>query len=161
MKPEDIHVNIGEIKVARPNVRLRAILGSCVGIGLLYRSQNLYGLAHCLLPETNKKTFEISGRYVNRAIPSMLRLMKVDASEYKNIRAILFGGGYMTDPKEAIRSKNMLIGAKNVEMAKLVLHKLNIEIEKIDTGGNHGRTISLSCIDGSYEVSKIPNKVAA
>ncbi|MGA7816957.1 hypothetical protein [Caballeronia sp.] len=44
-------VRIGEVKTAGRDVILRATLGSCVGIGVLWRSRGLYALAHCLLPD--------------------------------------------------------------------------------------------------------------
>ncbi len=49
--PENINVHIGEIKIGKGNQVLHTLLGSCIGIGLLWPSQRLYGLAHCLLPK--------------------------------------------------------------------------------------------------------------
>ncbi|MEJ0004348.1 MAG: chemotaxis protein CheD [Pararobbsia sp.] len=52
-RPADVEVvvRIGEAKAASHGV-LKATLGSCVGIGLLWRARQRCALAHCLLPES-------------------------------------------------------------------------------------------------------------
>ena len=47
----EIQVHMCALAIGQGNDVLRATLGSCVGIGLLWRERAIYGLAHCLLPD--------------------------------------------------------------------------------------------------------------
>ncbi|PWS15383.1 chemotaxis protein CheD, partial [Klebsiella pneumoniae] len=49
---EKIHVQIGQVKTGRAGQALNAILGSCIGLGLLDPARGVYGLAHCLLSKS-------------------------------------------------------------------------------------------------------------
>ncbi|MBX3041147.1 MAG: chemotaxis protein CheD, partial [Bdellovibrionaceae bacterium] len=93
-----LDVHIGEVKVARNGETLKAILGSCVGIGLIWRRRGLCGLAHCLLPKSPVPTFVIGARFVDQAFPSLLALLKAHPEDYPELELILVGGGNMTNP---------------------------------------------------------------
>lgn len=49
-EPIIIRVRIGQLAVERRPVILKATLGSCVGVAMLWHERGVYGLAHCLLP---------------------------------------------------------------------------------------------------------------
>lgn len=149
-----VPVHIGEIKIAKNNETLTALLGSCVGIGILWKSHKIYGLAHCLLPVSPKITFNIGGRFVNQAIPSLLALMKIKQENYAEIEAVVAGGGNMTNPNAT--STCDLVGAQNYEAAITELKKLGIRITVNDVGGQIGRKITIQTHDGSVHVEKIP-----
>lgn len=148
-----INVHIGQIKIARKDETLKAILGSCIGIGLMWRRKNVCGLAHCLLPINPSPSFTIDGRHVSQAVPSMLALMKIRPENYSEIEAIVAGGGNMTNPN---RSTEELVGSLNAKVAISELGKLSIKILNLDIGGNEGRQIIVNSADFSYKVEKIP-----
>ncbi|WP_175772532.1 hypothetical protein [Paraburkholderia phenazinium] len=65
----EIQVHMCAIGIGQGHDVLRATLGSCVGIGLLWRERAIYGLAHCLLPD-----FERGLHYgYQRNVPGRLR----------------------------------------------------------------------------------------
>lgn len=158
MNKTDLVAHIGEVKIGRNDDVLHALLGSCVGIGILWRQKGVYGLSHCLLPKAPKPSFEITGRFVDRAIPSILALMKAKEDDYKELRAVIAGGGNMTKPGED--EDKTLIGNMNVRMAQERFKELGIKIWHEDTGGELGRTITIFCSSGKYEIQKIPRPAA-
>ncbi|MBK7889573.1 MAG: chemotaxis protein CheD [Bdellovibrionales bacterium] len=89
MNQKEINVHIGEVKIAKNGEILKAILGSCVAIGILWEKRGVCGLAHCLLAENPEKTFAIGGRFVDQAIPSLLALMKIRLENFGEIEVIL------------------------------------------------------------------------
>jgi len=149
-----LSVHIGEIKLAKKGEILKAILGSCVGIGFLWRKKNICGLAHCLLPENPEKTFTISGRHVDQAIASMIALMKIGESDIPDIDVIYAGGGNMTNPNESDNTK--LIGGQNLIVAARELKKHGMNIVFTEHGGVQGRKIIIDSLDCTFRVEVIP-----
>lgn len=147
------NIHIGQIKVGRGHDILKATLGSCVGIALLWKEKKICALAHCLLPESKKIGFAISARTVTEAIPSMIALMKIRPEDRKEIKAIVVGGGNMTGDK---KHTNTLIGQINANTAIKLLAENQIKLVYQDTGGEEGRTIVLNCVDFSYTIRTIP-----
>lgn len=153
------HVRIGQVLVARDGETLKSLLGSCVGVALIWKSKRMCGLAHCLLPEAPQKSYEINGRFVSQAIPSLLAMMHIKPENFSEVEAVIAGGGNMTKPEE--RSCDALIGTQNVLMAQKFLKNLGIKIIFEDIGGEEGRRISVNSTTGEFEVQKIPRQMAA
>lgn len=149
-----LNVHIGELYVGKKGQILRAILGSCVGIGFIWEEKNICGLAHCLLPEAPNTSFNISARYVTQAIPSLIALMKIRPTDIPDIKAVVVGGGDMTGNNPENRDK--LVGAINSRTALKLLHERKIKIIHQDFGGTEGRQIIINCDNFSYQVRKIP-----
>lgn len=153
------HVRIGQVLVAREGETLKSLLGSCVGVALIWKNKKMCGLAHCLLPESPQKSYEINGRFVSQAIPSLLALMHIKPENFSEIEAVIAGGGNMTQPEERTNSK--LIGAQNALRAQKFLRDLGIKIIFEDIGGEEGRRMSVNSTTGEFEVQKIPRQIAA
>lgn len=154
MSQKTLNVHIGEIKIARKGEMLKAILGSCVGIAVIWREKKLCGLAHCLLSENPEPTFEIGGRFVDQAIPSMMALMKIKKEDLPQIEVVVVGGGNMT-ARTGIERPD-LIGAVNFRVALRELNKAGLKIVHSDGGGEVGRKIFVDSSTCGYRVEKIP-----
>jgi chemotaxis protein CheD len=154
-----INVHIGEIKIAKNGEVLKTILGSCVGIGFIWKQKNLCGLAHCLLPETPIKTFEIGGRYVNQAVPALMAMMKIHEENISEIEVVIAGGGNMTNASED-KSEN-LVGSQNIKMALSELQKRGFRILQNKTGGHVGRKITIYGASLTYQIESIPRIASA
>jgi chemotaxis protein CheD len=149
-----VHVSIGEVKVGSGEDILMTSLGSCVGIAFFWQRKNLYGLAHCLLPEAPDNAAIISARFVSQAIPSLISLMDIDPRQRREISAVITGGGNMTAPRNS-DPKN-LIGTLNTEAAERYVKGAGIEIVHKDIGGEYGRKLYLYCNTGEYSIKPIP-----
>lgn len=149
-----INVHIGEVKVARRGEVLAAILGSCVGIGFLWREQSLCGLAHCLLPQSPSKTFIMSARYVDQAVVSLLALMKIPEQRRGEILVICAGGGNMSQPN-ATKDED-LIGVQNYQAVLKALELHGLRLHHSDHGGNEGRKVTIHSADYRFVIEKIP-----
>lgn len=152
MKLHNVH--IGEVKTAKNGDSLKAILGSCVGIGLIWKARQLCGLAHCLLPENPAPSHMIGGRYVDQAVPSLLALMKIRQNDLDEVQAVIAGGGNMTNPNSPDSSK--LVGAHNFSTAEREIRKRGIRLIHSECGGDEGRRITLKTSDCSFQIESIP-----
>ncbi len=154
-----VDVHIGEVKVAKKGETLKAILGSCVGIGIIWKKNEICGLAHCLLPESPQPTFAIGGRFVDQAIRSLIALMKIRQEDYKNIEVVIVGGGNMTSP--GCTDSSDLVGANNFRVALAVAEKTGLNVIHADGGGEEGRKIFVNSSDYTFKVEKIPRIIEA
>lgn len=154
MSEKVLNVHIGEVKIAKNGETLKAILGSCVGIGFIWKKKGICGLAHCLLPENPEKSFNISGRYVDQAVASLFAMMKIGEEDVNDIEVIFVGGGNMTNPNSADNSK--LIGGQNLQVAERELKKKSMKIVFSEHGGCQGRKVTIDSSTCSYRVDVIP-----
>ncbi len=152
-------VHIGEVKIAKNGEVLKAILGSCVGIGIIWKEKKICGLAHCLLPESPVRTFEIGGRYVDQAICSLMALMKIKQDDVSMVEIIIVGGGNMTSP--GITDSSKLVGGNNYRVALREAKKHHLYVKYSEGGGEEGRKIFIDSSNYTFRVEKIPRIINA
>ncbi|GHV58847.1 chemotaxis protein CheD [Campylobacterota bacterium] len=129
-------IHVGEIYVAERPMEIATVLGSCVGIALHDRIEKIGALNHYLLPLWNTNGLQ-SPKFGNISIPKMIEQMLAIGCRARNLEAKLFGGANIN--QTAI--ENMMIGKKNIIIAKEILAQHAIPITAEDTGGIHGRRI--------------------
>jgi chemotaxis protein CheD len=154
--PRDVQVRMGRLAIGSGQDVLRAILGSCVGIGLLWRERALYGLAHCLLPEPlhGEGTRDEGGaKYVTQAIPALLAMMEAQHAPRGRIEAVLAGGANMVHLSP--QPRHGPIGEQNVRVAQRLLETCGMRVVHVDVGGECGRQLSIDCAQHQYTVKRI------
>lgn len=158
----EIQVHMCAVRIGSGTEVLRATLGSCVGIGLLWRERAIYGLAHCLLPEAPHRPNapnqpdpldSIGARYVTQAIPSLLLLMQAQRASYGALEAVLAGGANMVSYVR--RPSHAPIGEQNVRTAQRLLDTLGVRVVHADVGGECGRQLLIDCQHHTFVVKKI------
>ena len=145
------HVGMGEIKVGKRGELLCALLGSCVAIAIIWPRERRCGLAHCLLPTAPGLVLRAGGRYVDQAVPTLLKLMGVTEKDKGELQVILTGGASMFGPAR-VTSR---VGSANVAAAYKVLSECSLQLDYDDTGGRRGRQIRIDCADYSFTIRKI------
>ena len=145
------HVGMGQLSVGTQGEQLQALLGSCIGIGFIWKNGPCCGLAHCLLPEAPGTDNALGARYVSQAVPSLLRLMGVRQADYADIDVVLAGGASMFGP----RSGRLQIGRQNAEAAQKYLDQCGLHVSFCALGGRHGRQLLIDCASRSYAVTDV------
>lgn len=152
---EELHARIGQIVIGRQGEVLKTVLGSCVGIALIWKQKGWSALAHCLLPTAlpgQAKSNE--ARYVDETLPLMLKRLGVAADEVIQLQAVVVGGGQMIDSEKPYLK--FVVGTENLKMAKECLQKHGIKVIAFEPGGMQGTKIRLDSQSGEFEVEKIP-----
>jgi len=134
------------------SIKLKTILGSCVGVILSDKKREIHGLAHIMLPEM-KKNDKVVGKYADTAIPLLLKKMELKGSSRKDIKALVLGGASIFTSESDNGFMN--IGANNIKAARRTLKELKIPIVFEDTGGNNGRTIIFECSTGKVIIKTL------
>jgi chemotaxis protein CheD len=146
-----LQVAMGQLKLGIRTEQLQALLGSCVGIGLIWKKRGRCALAHCLLPECPQMADEFGARYVNQAVPSLLRLIGATEADYADIEVIVAGGATMLNSC----SSRLQIGQQNAEAARKHLRKYGLNVTYCRIGGKCGRTMTIDCATCTYSVQEI------
>jgi len=130
-------------------------LGSCVGIALYDDMRKIAGLAHVLMPSSlDVRDRNINAlKYVDTAIPELVKRMELAGALKYNIVAKLAGGAQMFSIAGA--SSQFNIGERNIAMAREALQSLRIKIKVEDVGENYGRTVELFADSGIYRIKAI------
>jgi len=145
------HVGMGQLSVGTHGEQLQALLGSCIGIGFIWKNGPCCGLAHCLLPEAPGADSSQGARYVSQAVPSLLRLMGVRQADYADIDVVLAGGASMFGP----RNGRLQVGRQNAEAAQKYLDQCGLHVSFCALGGRHGRQLLIDCARHSYAVTDV------
>jgi chemotaxis protein CheD len=128
--PETVRVHIGEIACVNQGV-LQAVLGSCVGIALWHKRGQLTGMAHCLLPEAPPEGGGAGARYVDSGVANLLEKLgweREGTEPPRGWRGVIAGGNHVF---EKCGSKQLEVGAMNLETARRVLRDLRIPFEEV------------------------------
>lgn len=138
--PLSVEVVVSSIEFARHPARLMTpALGSCLGITLWDPSLRTGAMAHVMLPAPGDGTPGSSAKYIDFAVPEMVRLM-VEAGSFKHrLVAKIAGGAAMFNRESLVAS----IGLRNVEEAKRQFALAQVRLTAEDVGQAHARTIEL------------------
>ena len=133
-----LRVGIGEGRTGELKDSLRATLGSCVGICLLWSRAKRFALAHILLPDSSAaKTKRLSPcRYADTAVPWLLESLGVGPRKRREVTALIAGGASLFTEDQLTQ-----VGAENVEAARKALRSARIRITGEDVGGEESRQI--------------------
>lgn len=136
-------VRMGELEVGHsPAVLVTYGLGSCLGLALFDAEAGVGGLAHIMLPNSQRAPSGTSspGKFADLAVPELLRRMTNAGADPARIRAKLVGGAHMFG---AVYGPTKLVGPRNLEAVRLLLIGAGIQIEAEEIGGTVGRTVHL------------------
>ena len=129
-------IHVGQIHVDIAPHAISTVLGSCVAVCLYDAALGIGGMNHYLLPFWNGNGLQ-TPKFGNIAIPKLIESMVSRGSTPKTLQAKIFGGASMNIGV----SDAMMIGQKNILVAKEILKEYKISIVAEDVGGQNGRKI--------------------
>lgn len=154
-------VRIGEARYATQGL-LRATLGSCVGIGLIWRERRRCALAHCLLPSgplpgqgpvfDDDRDPRFSARYVDRTLPVLFRLLDIERGAHREIEAVLVGGASLAKLGRGAAGQ---IGRHNIDAAHERLAAAGLRIAFEQVGGDKGWQVTIDATQLSFSAREI------
>ncbi len=136
-------IGVGEIHIATKPTEIITVLGSCIAVCLFDPYNQIAGMNHYLVPLWNGNGLQ-SPKYGNVSIPKMIEKIVEKGSRVQNLQAKVFGGGNINN----ITTPEMLVGKKNILIAKEILKEYGIKILAEDVGGFRGRRIMMQSDTG-------------
>ncbi len=129
-------IHVGQIHVDQTPHAISTVLGSCVAVCLYDSKLGIGGMNHYLLPFWNGNGLQ-TPKFGNISIPKMIEQMMAKGSTSQTLEAKIFGGAMM----HLGASEAMMIGEKNILVAREILKEYRISIVAEDIGGQNGRKI--------------------
>lgn len=142
-------LRMGELAAARDGGVLRTLLGSCIGLALYDERRAVGGLAHIVLAEAPGST-EQPGRYVDTAIPALLREMEALAGASLRPTARMAGGANMFQTKVTDA-----VGKRNIEACERLLDAHGVPLVGRHCGGVKGRRMMLDSTSGVVTIEVV------
>lgn len=136
-------IHVGQIYVDTHPSAISTVLGSCVAVCLYDAKLGIGGMNHYLLPLWNGNGLQ-SPKFGNIAIPKLIEAMVEAGSSVNRMEAKIFGGASMSIGV----SEAMMIGQKNILVAREILQEYRITVAAEDVGGQNGRKIQLDLARG-------------
>ena len=136
-------IHVGQIHIDKAPAAISTVLGSCIAVCIYDTRLGIGGMNHYLLPFWNGHGLQ-SPKFGNISIPKLIEGMQAKGSSIKTMEAKIFGGATMN----ILASENMMIGQKNIIVAKEILKEYNIPIVAEDVGGQNGRKIQFDLEKG-------------
>ena len=144
-------VHTGEVAVTRDAGVFSTVLGSCVSICVWDPSTGAGGINHFLLPDQVSNGIS-SPRFGNVAVRTLLSKLSALDIPATRLQAKVFGGASVLRPGVPQRDA---LGARNVELARVLLELAGIPVVAEDVGGDHGRKLIFRTVDGAAWVRKL------
>lgn len=140
-------IHVGQIHVDMAPTAISTVLGSCVAVCLYDAGLGIGGMNHYLLPFWNGNGLQ-SPKFGNISIPKLIEAMMAKGSTHKSMEAKIFGGASMNIGI----NDSMMIGQKNILVAREILREYRISIVAEDVGGQNGRKIQLNLERGKVQL---------
>jgi len=157
-------IDPGEYHVARGNVMISTLLGSCVAACLWDPVTRIIGMNHFLLAN-NRYALEVpviqteAGRYGIHAMELLINAMLKAGAHKSRLQAKAFGGGNVL--KQQFSGESFFaVGDVNSRFIVEFLANEGINLQSSNLGGEHGRVIHFMGSDFSVYMKRI-EKVSA
>ena len=141
-------VGMGQIAAGRPPERMKAVLGSCIGLILYHPRLKTGVMAHIVLPDSAGRP-GAPGKFADTAIPEMLRLLRELGAPAAGLSARFAGGANMFGSSGPLQ-----IGDANVEAVLQALKSAGVRVVGQDVGGTKGRRVLFDCASGEMTVER-------
>jgi len=152
--PGGIHVQPGELYLARNPAILQTILGSCVSVTFWSERLGVGALCHGVLPRSPPGVSAPEGhRYVDFVVRYLAGQFDGLRVSRRELQIKLFGGADVL-PLLADRNGRPTIGALNSRAALEVLEEERLVVAASDLGGVRGRTIRFDTRTGEVLVQR-------
>jgi len=144
------NIRMGEIGVVRGSGTLRTLLGSCIGVVIQHPQARIAAMGHILLANS-QGNLDAPGRYVDTAIPEIIRQLKSLARLEDRFVADISGGADMFNV-----GTERTVGRLNIAAVIDVLVAHRITIRSQDCGGKQGRRMAVDVATGLVTIERIP-----
>ena len=131
-----------QLHIAVEPTEISTVLGSCVAVCLYCTKTKISGMNHYLMPLWNGNGLK-SLKYGNVSTERLIDGMLNAGADLRHIEAKIFGGGVIH-----INAEHS-VGPRNIQVALDILKVYKIPVIASDIGGDKGRRVIFTNIDGS------------
>lgn len=146
-----IYLKPGEVVVARKQLLVSTVLGSCISVTMFSPSRGIGAICHAMLPDCGGMTGDL--RYVDTSLPHIYRKV-LEYGAGSDLVVKLFGGAQVLDVSDYSDTRRT-VGEQNVTRALEILAVLGLVVADADTGGFVGRKLYFCTRDGAVYIRRM------
>ena len=140
-------VGMGQIAAGRAPERMKAVLGSCVGLVLYHPRLKTGVMAHIVLPDSAGRGDGKPGKFADTAIPEMVEQLTKLGAPAHGLTAKFAGAANMFGSSGPLQ-----IGDANVKAVLEAINSAGARVAGQDVGGTKGRRVTFDCTSGEMTV---------
>lgn len=134
------------------DIKLKTLLGSCIGITLWHPGQRLGGMCHFMLPGRRRlPDAPLDGRYGDEAVAALVAQIAKSGTRTQDYVAHLYGGADTLPDTSAFKTT---VGERNIETAWALVEQHGFQLEGVDVGDNVPRSVTLDLATGMVTMSR-------
>lgn len=145
---KEVLVGMGQISAGKTPQRMKAVLGSCIGLVLYHPRLQTGVMAHIVLPDSAGRT-DSAGKFADTAVPEMLKSLRQLGAPGHGLTAKFAGGANMFGSNGPLQ-----VGDANAEAVLQAVRSTGARLLSQDCGGNKGRRVIFDCTDGTMTVER-------
>lgn len=133
---------LGDVHVSDdPDTSLECLgLGSCIGLCIYDPVARVAGIAHIVLPESNRGgNTTLPGKFADTAVPMLVQGMERKGASKSRMVVKMAGGAQLLQALTGGAAIEM--GAMNIKMTRRALANEGLTLAASDIGGNRGRSM--------------------
>jgi len=143
---QDTLVGMGQLAAERTPQRMKAVLGSCIGLAIYHARLKTGVMAHIVLPDSAGRS-GAPGKFADTAVPGMLETLKKLNTPLHGLTAKFAGGANMFNGSGPLQ-----IGDANAEAVGRALRLAGIRVVGQEVGGTKGRRVTFDCASGEMTI---------
>jgi putative nucleotidyltransferase with HDIG domain len=137
---------------------LQCHLGTCVGVALFDRENNIGGLYHIILPQpVESGTVWEPKNYASTGMPMFLKELYERGADKDNMEAVIAGGALIGPLSR--RDLDLDLGGKTTDIVLAFLEKESITIARSETGGYFSCRLLLSLRTWETQIEPLGEKI--
>nr|MBP3598263.1 chemotaxis protein CheD [Eubacterium sp.] len=152
---EIIRVGMADYKICHSPQKISTLgLGSCLGVVLYDKTTKICGMAHVMMPDSNKISKNSNRmKFVDTCLTDMYEELLRAGVRKSSLVAKVAGGAKMFSYQSS--NSHLNIGEQNIEAVHHMLEQWNIPIVAEDVGSNYGRTIEFDTVTGELIIKSV------
>lgn len=158
---ETEYIPSGESYIAHAEHKiLKALLGSCVGVALYDKANDIGGIIHLLLPEPAGRDSEWRPEvYAKSGLPLFINKLLAAGADRENLVAVTAGGALFGEVSK--RDVALNIGGRTIEEVLKALSRARIPVVREETGGFSPTILQLDTASWQTEIQSNFEKAPA
>jgi len=150
---DNVVVGLGQLYVRKsPSVLVCLGLGSCIALSIYDPKTTVGGMVHIVLPDGSGRSDQNSPKYANTAVSLLVKNVISEGGMISRSTIRIAGGSKMAGT--GTLGTVFKIGENNIDATLAALAARDItNIDGMDVGGSHGRTVRLWLDTGKMTVS--------
>ncbi len=149
--PRELFVDIGGVRFAERDVRLKTVLGSCVSFTFWHPQRYVGGMCHFAMPSRQRqRDGALDGRFADEAMQLLLKAALQRQTRLEEYLVGMYGGGCMFP--DIVPPDSHHVGVQNIHKGRELIKQYHLNCIREHVGGIGSRNVIFDIASGEVQV---------